>query len=90
MKRKGFKFVAAYDNGGNTLDRFTIVFLPDYDYWNMSHNASSPQGVCQYGGRFTLRYIKADFFLRNKRVFVLGDLPDAVQHQIKKIEEEYK
>ncbi len=90
MEKEGFKFVAAYDNGGNTLDRFTIVFLPNYDYWNMSHNASSPQGVCQYGGRFTFEHAQvAEFFLNNKRIFVFGELPDAVRHQVKKIEEEY-
>ena len=90
MKKKSFKFVAAYDNGGNTLDRYTVIFLPDYDYWNMSYNASSAQGVCQYGGRFTFEDAKEEnFFLNNKRVFVSGELPYAVRHQVKKIEEEY-
>ena len=90
MEQKAFKFVAAYDNGGDTLDRYTVIFLPDYDYWNMSHNASSPQGVCQYGGRFTFEDAKREkFFLNNKRVLILSELPGAVRHQVKKIEEEY-
>ena len=47
-------FLSAYDNGGETLDRFTIVFITDGEgetcTYTMSKNATSPQGVCMFAG----------------------------------------
>ena len=49
------KWIRVYDNGGETIDRFTVVNTGNYvnrngcDYLSMSSNPSSPQGVCQHG-----------------------------------------
>ena len=46
-----------YDNGGETADRYTVVFKkqkgngggPYYPYLAMSGDPNSPQGFCQHG-----------------------------------------
>lgn len=65
--------IIAYDNGGSTFDRYTIII--DKDVYIMSHNPTNAQGVCQYFG-------KGDCLLvTDKRVKVL-DLPTSVQLKI--------
>lgn len=51
--------IRCYDNGGTTMDRFTVIFLSsnkmvstsavNYDCLCMSHNPKSPVGVCMHG-----------------------------------------
>ena len=50
-----------YDNGGKTIDRYTVVFLdsvrwlrdkPEYDCVGMSHDVTSPQGFYQHSTCF--------------------------------------
>lgn len=41
--------VKVYDNGGETLDRYSII-LPDGSVFTMSENPTSPNGVNQYAG----------------------------------------
>ncbi len=54
------RYVRCYDNGGETWDRFTVVFTGNYrkgsgrdrswfQYVGMSSNPYSPQGFCQHG-----------------------------------------
>ena len=39
-----------YDNGGKSFDQYTVVF-DDGSVYAMSHNATSPQGFCQFFGQ---------------------------------------
>lgn len=43
-----FATVKAWDNGGLTMDRYTIVIGDDV--WFMSTYPAYPNGVCGYGG----------------------------------------
>ncbi len=90
MKDYSFKFVAAYYNGGERLEVYTIVFLPNYESWGICYNTARPQGICIYRSRFVPSNIDKKFFLKNRRVSLLGDLPKKVQDQIKEIEEKYR
>ena len=67
MKIKG------YDNGGSTLDRYTIII--GKDVWIMSHNPTSPQGICLYFGKASCHYIV------DREIKVLS-LPTSVQLKI--------
>ena len=72
------EFLSAYDNGGKTFDRFTIVFIEDgetYTY-TMSSNALSPQGVCQFAGINLVPSHTAEQSVE------YTDLPQAVKQQI--------
>ena len=55
------RYVRVYDNGGKTMDRYTVVFtgrynnrvdrkLREYLHMGMSENPLSPQGFCQLSG----------------------------------------
>lgn len=76
MKRR----VKAYDNGGTTWDRYTVVILrrhhniTQYDIYGMSENALSPQGFNQYSNTVQRRDALP---LLGKRVNV-QDLPHEV------------
>jgi len=51
------KEVIAFDNGGKTTDRYTILIEADhekYDTWYMSENPDSPLGVHTYAGKVWL------------------------------------
>jgi len=50
---------AIYDNGGQSFDRYTVVF-DDGSVFGMSHNATSPQGFCQYAGEVSEFDFNAD------------------------------
>jgi len=41
--------VIVYDDGGKTIDRYTII-TPDNSVYGMSSDPFSPQGFCQYVG----------------------------------------
>lgn len=54
------RYVRIYDNGGETFDRYTVVFTGNYlktgsdgvrrfQYVGMSENPYHPQGFCQHG-----------------------------------------
>jgi hypothetical protein len=47
------KIKAIYDNGGETVDRYTVVYdVTDgtvYESLDMSTNPFDPQGFCQHG-----------------------------------------
>ena len=42
--------IRVFDNGGNTSDRYTVKIKADF--WFMSDNADSANGVCMYGGEY--------------------------------------
>lgn len=65
--------IRAYDNRGITIDRYTIVI--GKDVYIMSHNPTSPQGVCQYFG-------KSDSLLLTDKEVLVRDLPTSVQLKI--------
>lgn len=54
------KLIRCYDNGGVSLDRYTVVFTGNYRdstgqqymYVSMNHQPTHPQGVCMHGGSF--------------------------------------
>jgi hypothetical protein len=51
------RYIRCYDNEGNTVDRYTVVFTGRYThktnkqhwYLGMSYNPFSPMGVCVHG-----------------------------------------
>ena len=51
------KYIRCYDNGGKTLDRYTVVFTGNYthktsrEHWYLGMNAAPfhPQGIGQHG-----------------------------------------
>ena len=47
------RWIRCYDNGGETIDRFTVVFTGKRGgyYVGMSYNPNSPQGYYQHGGK---------------------------------------
>lgn len=42
------KHITIYDNGGETVDRYS-VFIGN-DVWDLSEDANLPNGVCLYAG----------------------------------------
>lgn len=45
------RYIRCYDNGGETADRYTVVYTrtADYFYVGMSENPYHPQGFGQHG-----------------------------------------
>ena len=43
------KIAKVYDNGGQTFDRYTIIFEGHPDALGLSENCDSPQGFSQFG-----------------------------------------
>ncbi|USM11451.1 hypothetical protein vBCbaSRXM_6 [Citromicrobium phage vB_CbaS-RXM] len=71
------------DNGGETADRFTIVFT-DGDYFNSSCNPTAPQGVGMHGdgsapGVDVLGSIEERVLAGEERYIRWIDLPEAVR-----------
>lgn len=77
--------ILVYDNGGKTIDRYTVVI--DRQVYCMSDNATSPQGVNQYNcdvSEIDLAQLEND----EERISV-ENLPSEVQLAIKDRLEEY-
>lgn len=62
-----------YDNGGETLDRYTVVFL-DGSCLHLSYNPNHPCGVVWGDDKFVPG---------NDREIPFDDLPDAVKEYVK-------
>lgn len=49
--------VLILDNGGKTVDRYTLIFYNedrgDYSFWGASENPMHPLGFGQYGGEMS-------------------------------------
>lgn len=67
--------VEIYDNGGETVDRYTVII--DDDFYGMSDNPHSPQGFNQYSGSFADGY-KAGSHLGTK----LSSVPPQIKKAI--------
>ena len=62
------------DNGGRTVDRYTVLYEPEdgrFPYTAMSEAPFHPQGFCQHG-ELSHRY---SVWGRDERVLELSDLP---------------
>ena len=73
-----FNTVQVWDNGGLTMDRYTVVIGDDV--WFMSAYPTYPNGVCEYGG-----FWMGDL---EEPPIVLNELPIAVLKQIIVLAEE--
>lgn len=72
-----------YDNGGQTVDRYTLLMFPGkgvIDYVTMSDNPSGYMGVNMYGGRLTL--VQALSIAETDKRVQLESLPQSVQNAI--------
>lgn len=72
--------IKIYDNGGETFDRFTVVYLTQtyacyYGYLGMSENPFSPQGYCQHGSCTDGPHLGKEIKFE--------DLPEACQRAVK-------
>ena len=78
--------VAVYDNGGQTIDRYTVVYTPeqhspglDYFSWvYMSGEPTHPQGVCQHG-EGTTRPLSGWGTPDHNQVIAFEELPEQCQ-----------
>jgi hypothetical protein len=84
LKGSNMKIKSVYDNKGETIDRYSIVFNETETYPNgikyhtiltLSHNPSSPQGVSMFGHGLDGKH------LGDKIKF--SDLPENIQSHIK-------
>jgi hypothetical protein len=86
--------VAIYDNGGKTIDRYTVVYEPYpvawaaeptgqyivFPYVGMSGSPFWPQGFCQHGETIMRR----PYVDRNDRVIRFEDLPADCQKVVRR------
>ena len=80
------KYKLAFDNGGKTIDRYTIIF-DNWDTFFLSDNANMPNGACIYCKEIN------EFDFNNSdlgRQIYFRDLPKGTQKQIEYLEKEYK
>ena len=74
------KYVRCYDNGGETLDRYTVVFTGRYrhktggEFWHLGMNSQPFHGIGQHGQSDTQIDYPAYAHLGRKIAF--GDLPE--------------
>ena len=67
------KKLIVYDNGGETIDRFTVV-CPDGSVFGMSENSTSPSGFNQFLGNMKENGYKSIGNAGNK----IEEIPDCV------------
>jgi len=67
-QRNYLRGVKVYDNGGRSMDRYTVV-LPNGDVYGMSEHPNHPQGFNQYSGTIGMDegYSIFNIELNNKR-----------------------
>ena len=75
------RYIRIYDNGGETFDRYTVVFTGKYRkrakefiYLGMSENPHHPQGFCQHG--FAQYLIDRPTYSHLGKPVKYQDLPD--------------
>jgi hypothetical protein len=73
--------IRTFDNGGETFDRYTAVFL-DGSYLGMSEHPSHPQGFGQHGELQRGHTINSDLSYLGKEVHI-DTLPADVQRAIR-------
>lgn len=70
--------VRCYDNGGETIDRYTVVFSNQCQYLSMSAAPYHPQGFGQHGEGNIFQWE-----IDNKETKILfSDLPEDCQHLV--------
>ena len=76
--------VKIYDNGGKTIDRYTLI-TPEGDVFGFNENPYHPQGFCQYAGDFgnTL-----SSYRHLGKPIKLEDLPEQAQDYVTEMAEE--
>jgi len=72
--------VVVYDNGDETMDRYTVII--GNDVYTMSSNPDSPQGVNQYAGTVGSD-VKVGKHLGKKLSSIPGSIKKAVQARTK-------
>lgn len=87
---KIFKNIKVYDNGGKTIDRYTVIYLDlkennnCYSAVAMDNNPFSPQGFGQHViarlGRHNGKLIRFDQLPDDCKKLVLSDLKDIVDN----------
>lgn len=80
------KYVRVYDNGGETVDRYTVVYSQMRDGWQrytlMSGAPFYPQGVCQHGEIESWRAIDRPRYGHLGRKIRYEDLPADCQRAV--------
>jgi len=78
------RYIRCYDNGGATIDRYTVVFTGRYRgrrgqfvHVGMDHKPYDPQGFCQHG--FNWAQIDRPTYGHIGRKIAFGDLPAKCQ-----------
>ena len=78
--------LAVYDNGGKTIDRYTVVYAPwesdgklVFPYVGMSGAPFHPQGVGQHGDLVGVRPVRGP----GERVIAFSALPEDCQQLVK-------
>lgn len=78
------------DNGGTSIDRYTVVFS-DGDYLGLSSNPSSPVGFSQYGEKIDIEALNTRVESGKEIDIALGDMePHLVKHIIGRINESWQ
>ena len=85
MKGVMFPLVAAFDNGGKTFDRYTLIFEDEYclQVYGASENPTHPQGFGMYAGQCYPRDL-----LHYENPVDFDALPEKVQAFVRMIERE--
>jgi len=68
------KIAKVYDNGGQTFDRFTVIFEDQSEALGLSENCDSPQGFSQFGVAVGGRHLGVEISFR--------ELPENVKRHI--------
>ena len=78
--------LAIYDNGGKTIDRYTVVYtpweldgVPVFPYVGMSGAPFHPQGFGQHGELVGIRPVRGP----GERVIAFSDLPEDCQKLVR-------
>ena len=82
------RYIRVYDNGGETFDRYTVVFTgryrksihSDFIYLGMSKNPCNPQGFGQHG--FSPFLIDRPKYSHLGKKISFNDLPDECKNVV--------
>lgn len=74
------KNIIVYDNGGETVDRYTVII--GQDVYGMSHNPTNPQGFNQYLGNLEDTFFTDFDHLLDKLAEVPKEIESAVRDRL--------
>lgn len=76
--------VRIFDNGGKTIDRYTVIFDSVNDCYHLSHDANSPIGVAMWDSDYSPNFNeKKDRELYGKEIKI-DDLPSGARAFVEK------